>query len=466
MPANKSLHILLVNNYTARGGIPKAVSLLANAMTERGHKVTIYSQRPVPLWFYPLYRLGYFLYTRSLPEGKRPDIPKGTEKLQDMYPLRPDVTILPYNFTDKNLKIQRLRQEIRNLSPDVCVCPFPDGTHLVWAVTLLGSGIPYVYSERHSPGAIENIFWNRRGRLAAMSGADAIHLLLPSYAGSVPEFLRDRVRIIPNAVSLPDAAAKPGGRGAERKILLWMGRLQEELKQCCLAMDAFAAVSRQYSDWEMQIAGDGQDRAKVEAHAKALGLGEKIRFLGMSTNPEGVLSGAQAFCFSSRTEGMPNVLLEAMAAGLPCVAFRDCDGVPDIITDGETGLLADEMTPLSLAKELEKLLADDALRTRLGRNARTFMSAYSHAAVFDAWEKLLRSAAGKKGNTVMDSFQEEPFASMARMSARARQEYAGRDFGQPFPDALTVRLRAAVVRMKNAIRGICCKLHKGSGSRV
>lgn len=63
----RPLHILLVNNYTGRGGIPRAISLLANNMTGRGHRVTIISQKPVPRPLYPLYRLGHTLNILSLP---------------------------------------------------------------------------------------------------------------------------------------------------------------------------------------------------------------------------------------------------------------------------------------------------------------------------------------------------------------------------------------------------------------
>ncbi|EFL86011.2 hypothetical protein HMPREF1022_01305 [Desulfovibrio sp. 6_1_46AFAA] len=434
MPISKQLHILLANNYTARGGIPNVVASLANAMTERGHRVTIYSQKPVPRLLYPLYRLGYRFYELSLPEGVRASLPRGTEKLQDMYPLHPDVEIRPYSLTDNNLKIQRLRQEIRALSPDVCVCPFPDGSHLIWAVTLLGSGVPYVYSERHSPQTIETVFWNRKGRLAAMSGADAIHLLLPLYRNSVPEFLRERVHVIPNAVPTPPTCANPAGSSGAPKVLLWLGRLHEELKQCRLAMDAFALVAAQYPDWEMHVVGDGQDRDMLHAHAAATGLGDRLKLLGEAKDVWPVYAAAHAFCFSSRTEGMPNALLEAMACGLPSVCFASCEGVPDLVRHEENGLMANHMDTTSLAEQLGRLMADAGLRECLGNNARKSVAVFAEQCVFDAWERLLCEVALSKGHTAMDAFTQEPFASMARLSAAARREWLWRDFRGLMPD--------------------------------
>ena len=436
MPSSERLHILIVNNYTGRGGVPKAVAALANAMAGRGHRVTVYSQRPVPRFFYPLYRAGYWLYAHSLPDGRRPDFQKGTQHLQEMYALHNGVDVRSYSFTDNNKKVQALRKEIVRLDPDVCVCPFPDGAHLVWAATLMGSSIPYVYSERTSPGAIEGIFWNRPGRLAAMSGADAIHLLLPGYKKSIPDFLQERVHVIPNAVTLPKQCAKVAGQAGQKKVLLWLGRLHDEIKQCRLAMDAFALLAKKFPDWEMHIAGDGPDKKVIHAHAAVTGLGERIRFLGEIRDVWAVYAASQAYCFSSRLEGMPNGLLEAMAAGLPCVTFKKCEGLDSIIQHEVNGLFAEEMTAHDLAQQLQIVMQGEQTRVRLGAQARETAKAFSEEAVFAAWEDLLRGVAAHKGNTVMDAFGREPFASMARLSARSRQEWAIRNFGEPMPGSI------------------------------
>lgn len=429
----KALHILVVNSYTGRGGIPKVIGALASVLSERGHNVTVLSQKPVPRCLLPLYRLGYALYMLSLPKDKRASVPRSVCSLRDMYPLPDAVRDCTFSFTDNNLKIQKLRQRLRTLNPDVCVCPLPDGTQLVWAVTLLGSGIPYVYSEHHSPVTIENIFWNRKGRLAAMSGADRIHLLSPSFVESIPDFLRDRVTVIPNLAPVPPAYADPAGVNKSRKVVLWLARLHEELKQCRLAMDAFAAIAEKNPDWDMNIVGDGPDRAMVKAHAAKLGLGSRISLLGHADDVWPHYRAAQLYCFSSRTEGMPNSILEAMSCGLPVVAFAACDGMTDLIKDGVNGCVVQEMTAQALAEKLNDLMHNAPLRQRLGEQAKNVSQEYSEQTVFDAWEALLHEAAQAKGNTVMDGFAEEPFASMARLSSVARREWLWRDFGGLMP---------------------------------
>lgn len=443
--AAESLHILLVNHYTVRGGIPKAVATLANAMAGRGHRVTILTQRPVPWLLFPLYRLWRALRDMSYPPDQMPALLRGTTPLHREYPLLDGIGVLHFLFSDRNAKVQKLRNRIRQLAPDVCVCPMTDSAHLVWAVTLLGSGVPYVYSEHCSPQAIENEFWNRKGRLAAMSGADAIHILLPSFLDSLPDFLRARARAIPNAVTLPAQAADPAGAAGARKTLLWLGRHHDAVKQCRMAVDAFALVAGKFPDWDLRIVGDGPDGALIRAHAKAVEgrhhLEGRIQFLGERSDVTALYTSAQAYCFSSRTEGQPIALLEAMAAGLACVAFAGCPGVSEILRHEQNGLLAQDMDAPGLARQLERLLADGPLRERLGAAARNSMACFSETSVFDAWEELLREAAAKKGATVMDAFAREPFASMARLSSRARQEWAMRNFGEPFFDSPMGRLR-------------------------
>ncbi|MDR1241376.1 MAG: glycosyltransferase [Deltaproteobacteria bacterium] len=400
--ATGKLHILLVDNdLFNRGGISTISSALANGMAERGHQVTLYATK--------------------------------TWRQKSRYPLNPAVNLRLYRFTDNNLKVQKLREELRTLNPDVCCPLFPDGRHLVWAVTLLGSGIPLLYSEHHSPRTIEQEWWSRKGRLAAMSGADRIHLLLPAFTESVPDFLRPIVQIIPNPAPAVNGQADAAGRADGRKRLLWLARLQEGTKQCRLAMDAFALLAEKHADWDMQVVGDGPDRKVIRRHAVALNLGDRLKLRGNTDAPLAHYLEAQLFCISSRTEGLPNTLLEAQACGLPAVGFAVCEGVSDLIRPGWNGLLAEEMNAACLAQRLDALMGDAEARRVMGQNALAVRETHSLEKFLDAWEALFAETAACKGNTVMDAFREEPFASMARLSAAARREWLWRDFGKLTP---------------------------------
>ncbi len=429
----KSLNIMIVNHYTKRGGIPKFVVRLANAMIKRGHKVTLYSQKPIPRILYPLYKIKYAISALSLPPNEKPAPPHGYEQLGQMYHLDSNVQIKYYKSTDKNLQIQKLRDELRQLNPDVCVCPLADGHQMLWAVTLLGTGIPYVCSERHSPATIENMFSSREVRLAAMSGADAIHLMFQSFVQSIPEIWHERIHVIPNAVDIPSKQAMPKGENDKNYKILWLARLDDDLKQWRLAIDAFALIAKQYPQWEMHIAGDGQDRSKVKTYAAELHLDKQLVLLGEVHDVESAYASSHIYCFSSRTEGMPNSLLEAMSSGLACIAFAKCEGVQELIEHEHNGLIVEDMTTEAMAKGLERLILDAELRQRLGDNARLSMQKYNEGSIFDAWDSLIKKAAACKGNTALDAFSKDPLAAKARLVACARREWLWRDFGYSMP---------------------------------
>ena len=113
------------------------------------------------------------------------------------------------------------------------------------------------------------------------------------------------------------------------------------------------------------MVGDGPDRPEVEAEIRALEISDAVELAGYARDVPDLLAAADVFVLSSRSEGAPFSILEAMAAGLPVVA-TDVGGVGELVADGETGLLVPAGDPARLAEALRSLLADAALRRRLG----------------------------------------------------------------------------------------------------
>ena len=119
----------------------------------------------------------------------------------------------------------------------------------------------------------------------------------------------------------------------------------------------------------LTIVGDGPERAAVEAAIERQGLQDRVALVGDVADPAAYLDRAAAFVLSTTSEGMPMAVLEAMAAGLPVVASA-VGGIPEIVVDGETGLLVQPSDPEELAAALRKLFADPSLAARLGAAAR------------------------------------------------------------------------------------------------
>jgi glycosyltransferase involved in cell wall biosynthesis len=117
------------------------------------------------------------------------------------------------------------------------------------------------------------------------------------------------------------------------------------------------------------VVGDGERREELQRLAHRLGLGSRVHFLGWRDDLETILGGLDVVICSSRNEGTPVALIEAMAAGVP-VLSTDVGGVGDLVTHGETGWLVPPGDPSALARGIERLLGDPPLRHRLAGAAR------------------------------------------------------------------------------------------------
>ena len=196
--------------------------------------------------------------------------------------------------------------------------------------------------------------------------------------------------VIHNGVELPRAVAVESRSGPYR--LVTVGRLQAP-KDPLTLVRALAELRR---PGEAVIAGDGPDRPAVEREVRRLGLESVVRLAGERDDVGELLAAADMFVLSSRSEGLPLSILEAMAAGLPIVA-SSVGGVPELVVDGETGLLVPPGDPHALAAAIERLLDDPALRRQLGTAGRTRVSehfdlASARRAHLDLYRTLLADA--------------------------------------------------------------------------
>ena len=119
-----------------------------------------------------------------------------------------------------------------------------------------------------------------------------------------------------------------------------LGRLQETQKDFTTVIKAFAAAQRKRPfPHPLLIVGDGPDRKQLEALAVAEGVKDTVHFVGFQVNPYPFIAGATALLFGSRYEGLPTVLIEAQALGIPVVATECPTGVREILQSGRSGIL-------------------------------------------------------------------------------------------------------------------------------
>lgn len=304
-------------------------------------------------------------------------------------------------------RIGRLRGLLLRERPDA-VLSFLTKINVLVLAAAIGTNIRIIVSERNNPDRQDaHPLWKWLTALLA-ARADAVVAQTRRAADRLPWLARRRAAIIPNPVVPPD---QPRGQGDRHPLrIVAAGRLTRQ-KGFDLLISAFAAVAERHPLWSLTIWGEGEERAALARQADALGLTGRIGLPGVSAAQGGWTGEASAFVLSSRYEGFPNVLLEAMAAGLPVIAV-DCPyGPREIIAHDRDGLLVPDHDGAALAEALDRLMGDAALRCRLGRQAALSVQRFRADLVARQWEALVDGLAGPVRQATDAPF---PSGAMAR----------------------------------------------------
>jgi glycosyltransferase involved in cell wall biosynthesis len=262
------------------------------------------------------------------------------------------------------------------------------------------------------PGAVEVRFRRFKAPFQILLGlitARAADRVLAPSAATAAEVSRDYrvehgdVGVIPNVTGeVPAglaAAAETGDEGGPG-YLLFVGRLRLR-KGVEVALEALGRLPRApgVAPARLLIAGDGEHRAALERRTAELGLQGAVAFLGTcgASRVRALLGGAAALVVPSIYEGMPLVVLEAMAAGVPVVASA-VSGIPEVVVDGETGWLVPPERPEALAAALAAVLAaPEEARRRGAAGRRRAAELYRPAAAAAAWHALMEEEESESG---------------------------------------------------------------------
>ena len=191
---------------------------------------------------------------------------------------------------------------------------------------------------------------------------------------------------LPGGLSLQDSPPSPVQRQLE---VLAVARLVPQ-KGLDVLIRAFASLPPSVREgWRVTLVGDGPERQALEALASDAGLIDSIRFEGFRSDPLLFMRRASIFALPSRFEGMPNALLEAMAAGLPSVVSDASPGPLEMVTDGQQGLVVPCDDVIAFATALQRLMRDGDLRDRYGDAARTTLRSLDWDVVEPHWRSVL-----------------------------------------------------------------------------
>jgi glycosyltransferase involved in cell wall biosynthesis len=356
------MRITFVVSSLQRGGAERTVSILANLWAERGNHVTVLSLYRGDKATYPLHNAVQ------------------AHALDLIMPAKNPLHALRINLR----RVKVLRRAIRDSQPDV-VISLVDVINVLTLMASRGLHVPVIVSERTNPARYDiGPVWSALRRFM-YPFADAVVCQTTSVLEWFQKRTRIRGHVIPNPVALPENAVpvlKPAGR-----VVMGMGRLDAE-KGFDLLLQAFSRVAGRYPEWSLKIVGEGPLRPQLLAQTETLNLAGRVEFPGAVSDPFTFLCAADLFVLSSRFEGFPNVLCEAMACGLPAIAF-DCSlGLSELLHDNVNGIIVPAEDVTALAAALDRLMGDARERQRLGKAAPEILERLHPEKVLHLWEEL------------------------------------------------------------------------------
>ncbi len=361
------MRITFVISNFGSGGAERVMSVMANTWAAVGRRVTIVTIGPQSWDWYTLHpsvqRVALDLYSQSAG--------------------------LVEAVAHNRRRVSMLRRVIRESTPDV-VISFGDVTNVLTLVATMGFRVPVIVSERIDPrrypigrvwSVLRQVFYRR---------AEAVVVQSESVREWAKTLWSDEViRVIPNPVNPEIEACGPiPPRESARRTVVALGRLMRQ-KGYDVLLKAFARCAPRHPNWTLRIIGEGEERGALEAQVESLGLRGRIELGGRVSDPIPLLKQADLYVLSSRFEGFPNALLEAMACGLPVIS-TDCQSGPrEIVRNGFDGILVPVEDVSALAEAMDRLMGDEVARARLAARAVHVLERFSRDAILGRWERLL-----------------------------------------------------------------------------
>ncbi len=319
---------------------------------------------------------------------------------RDFYPVHHDVRRIGLGLLGKSSSFQQaivgnfrrvagLRGAIRGSKPDVVVS-FIEKTNILALLSTMGLPIPVVVSERIDP-RYHNVerLWSFL-RWVVYRRAAALVVQTNGLRRWAEQFVdRRAVHVISNPLTHQNAeGGKVGERADTEKTVVAMGRLVTQ-KGFDILINAFARCAPKHPEWNLVIIGEGPERKRLGEIADRLNIGSKVKFTGRLANPLEMLNQADLFVLSSRYEGFPNALIEAMACRLPVIS-SDCPSGPrEIIRDGVDGVLVSPNNIAELADAMNRLMGDWRERRRLSSRAVEIIDRLGLERIMGLWDELL-----------------------------------------------------------------------------
>lgn len=356
--------IVLVISSLSSGGAERVMVTLANNFASRGYNVSLITYRDESFDWY--------------------EVDNEVKRIVTGYFDHESIVSFAINYFKKTLQIRKL---FINLNPDIIIS-FLTEVNVVTLLASLGLNKKIIISERVDPTMHHDIFsvWKRLRRLT-YHRANKLVVQTESIARYYSQWSGVKTVVIPNPVSLTQLTGSVHQK-IKKPFIVGMGRLSAQ-KGFDLLITSFAKVADRYPKWNLVIVGEGEKRGELEKLVNGLKLKGRVFLIGRVKDSVSILKQANIFVLSSRYEGFPNALLEAMASGLPAISFNCPSGPAEIIRHNRDGILVPSQDTQKLACAIGKLVENKTLRQNLGKNAREVTTRFSVDKIISKWEKLV-----------------------------------------------------------------------------
>lgn len=352
-------NILFITATLDFAGAAKMLSFVAESLAKRGHKICIYNLKSTT---------GPQVHERSVSE---------------------DIKVFVASSRSRKNQLLECRRLAKEHKADIII-GFTELPNVMAKLVGMSLRIPSIMSERGDP--------KRTGVGTSLKGKIVLHLINRSKGGvfqtdGAKAFygrgLQKRGIVIPNPIFITGEVPFVPCDKREKSVVS-VGRLDNFQKRYDVMLDAFKFFSEKHPEYTLKLYGRGGDEELIKSWVTERGLDNKVRFMGLTTQPMQDTAGDGMFLITSDFEGISNSLLEAMAVGLPCISTDHTPGGARLlITDHENGLLAPIADAQGLANAMCEYAEDPTLAAKCGTNARDVINRFAPSRIIDMWENYI-----------------------------------------------------------------------------
>lgn len=338
--------VLFVTRFLNGGGAERVISVLANSLVKQGYEVGI---------------MSYILTDHDYE----------IEKNISLFSMGKEYSESRGNsFSRTRYRRKKLASVVRSYRPDIII-PFLEPIVQETYFTVGHMGIPIIATVRNLPQyrtQLQKLIYTY-----VLNHCAALFLQTEDQAKYFSAFLRKKSFVVPNPVDNGFLTSAPSKSSTDHeRVIINVGRLEPQKNQKLL-IAAMVEIHKMHKDYRLHICGEGNERTNLEELIRKNNAGDYICLMGRRQDILSELKSADIFVLSSDFEGMPNALLEAMAAGIPVISTDCPTGPKDLIGDNKTGILVPVNDVEQMIKGIEYYIENPDQAVIRSRRARQFV---------------------------------------------------------------------------------------------